>query len=80
MAKPKTEIIVVRRVESMDKSKKKKSKDNKPKKHKSKNTKKITTEQALESLLGRKAAKRLRRLAIEIAEADEKEKGRKKNG
>ena len=65
----------------MAKSKKNKSKKNKSKKNKPKNkNNKMTTEQALESLLGRKAAKRIRRLAMEIAEADEKDKARKKNG
>jgi hypothetical protein len=38
---------------------------------------KMTTEEALESLLGKKAAKRLRRLATEIAEADRKDKVKK---
>jgi hypothetical protein len=40
--------------------------------------KKMTTEEALESLLGKKAAKRLRRLATEVAEADRKGKVKRK--
>lgn len=38
----------------------------------------MSTAEALESLLGKKAAKRLRRLAIEVAEADRKGKPKTK--
>ena len=43
-----------------------------------KRAKKITTEEALERLLGRKAAKRLRRLAVRVAKEDRKSTGSKK--
>jgi hypothetical protein len=55
----------------MGKSKKNKSK--RKTKHE-----KMTTSEALESLLGKKAAKRLRRLAIELAEAERKGKPKSK--
>ena len=42
------------------------------------NKRPITTEEALRSLLGRKAAKRLRRLALQVAKADRKAKPGKK--
>ncbi len=45
---------------------------------KSKKRGKITTEEALENLLGHKAAKRLRRVALDIATRDKKAKARKK--
>ena len=43
-----------------------------------KSKRKMTTNEALESLLGRKAAKRLRQVARDVADADAKRKAKKK--
>ena len=40
---------------------------------------KMTTDEALESLLGKKAAKRLRRVAKEIADNDQRSKKKNQN-
>ena len=44
---------------------------------KSKKPKKLTTEEALERLLGRKAAKRIRQVAVRIAAEDDDSKAKK---
>ena len=44
---------------------------------KAKQSKKLTTEQALEELLGRKAAKRIRQVAERLISEDERKKNKK---